>query len=174
MGDDMVSLPKRGDRVRVTWAHQHSSLKVGSEVVLSSHGYAVDPANELYRPTPPPDCVAFMYADADHRERGSHAVKVEILERAHASKVEIIERDGYKFTLTCRKCGLAMMLEAGPLQRADTTIDTCALCDEKSAEFARGMRRAVEIAREIEARLGQFEEFLVYDLEEAVEEELKP
>jgi hypothetical protein len=167
----VTSLPKRGDRVRVTWAHQHSSLKVGSEVVLSSHGYAVDPANELYRPTPPPDCVSFMYADG-HRERGSHAVKVEILERAGASKVEIIERDGYKFTLTCRKCGLAMMLEAGPLQRADTTIDTCALCDEKSAEFARGMRRAVEIAEGLGfGAYGNRSIAYVDELKEAVEKE---
>lgn len=79
-------------------------------------------------------------------ETDSGAVKVEILERAHAGKVEIIERDGYRFTLTCRKCGLSMKLEAGPLRRPDTTIDECDLCYEKSVEFARGMRRSVRIA----------------------------
>lgn len=97
-------------------------------------------------------------------------------ERAHASKVETIERDGYKYTLTCRKCGLAMKLEAGPLKRHDTTIDTCALCDEKSAEFARGMRRAVEIAENLACLVGDFgdehERYVVEKLKEAVEKEI--
>lgn len=134
----MTSLPKRGDRVRVTWAHQHSSLKVGSEVVLSSHGYAVDPANELYRPTPPPDCVAFMYAEADHRERGSHAVKVEILERA-TSAYEPTD-DG----------------------------DRAFLTEVAHAEFARGMRRAVELVEQHLYYCQGWDEF-----DAAIKEELK-
>lgn len=141
MGDDMVSLPKRGDRVRVTWAHQHSSLKVGSEVVLSSRGYSVDPTNELYRPTPPPDCVSFMYADADHRERGSHAVKVEILERA-TSAYEPTD-DG----------------------------DRAFLTEVAHAEFARGMRRAVEIALEVTRQFGRND--IGRALKDAAEQELK-
>lgn len=136
----MTSLPKRGDRVRVTWAHQHSSLKVGSEVVLSSRGYAVDPANELYRPTPPPDCVSFMYADG-HRERGSHAVKVEILERA-TSAYEPTD-DG----------------------------DRAFLTEVAHAEFARGMRRAVEIALEVTRQFGRND--IGRALKDAAEQELK-
>lgn len=139
----MTSLPKRGDRVRVTWAHQHSSLKVGSEVVLSSRGYSVDPANELYRPTPPPDCVAFMYADADHRERGSHAVKVEILERA-TSAYEPTD-DG----------------------------DRAFLTEVAHAEFARGMRRAVEIAEGLGfGAYGNRSIAYVDELKAAIEKEL--
>lgn len=93
-------------------------------------------------------------------------------------KVEIIERYGYKFTLTCRKCGRSMMLEAGPLRRTDTTIDECALCDEKSAEYARGLRKALELAE----RLGVSEGYpgrplalvSITKLKEAVEKELEP
>lgn len=134
----MTSLPKRGDRVRVTWAHQHSSLKVGSEVVLSSRGYSVDPANELYRPTPPPECVAFMYADADHRERGSHAVKVEILERAKTIEELIAASSlGEPDVITAREQAPPDMVER-VLRRVDEL--------DRKAEFSRGMRRAVEIA----------------------------
>jgi hypothetical protein len=164
MGDDMVSLPKRGDRVRVTWAHQHSSLKVGSEVVLSSHGYAVDPANELYRPTPPPDCVSFMYADADHRERGSHAVKVEILERAKTIEELIAASSlGEPDVITAREQAPPEMVER-VLRRVDEL--------DRKAEFSRGMRRAVEIARKLEAELDQYDWFSVGELSEAVEKEL--
>jgi hypothetical protein len=157
-GDVVTSLPKRGDRVRVTWAHQHSSLKVGSEVVLSSRGYSVDPANELYRPTPPPDCVAFMYADADHRERGSHAVKVEILERAKTLSEAVAE-----FQAAC------------PNAFSDFEADE----PEEAVhhEFARGMRRAVEIAEGLGVSEGHPGRPLalvpIRKLKEAVEKELK-
>jgi hypothetical protein len=158
----VTSLPKRGDRVRVTWAHQHSSLKVGSEVVLSSHGYAVDPANELYHPTPPPDCVAFMYADA-HRERGSHAVKVEILERAGE----------------CPKCWKG--IHPGQPGRCSTCGGTGQLpapeMRDVHPEFARGMRRAVEIAEGLGVSEGHPGRPLalvpIRKLKEAVERDLK-
>lgn len=152
----MTALPKRGDLVRVTWAHQHSSLKVGSEVVLSSHGYAVDPANELYRPTPPPDCVSFMYADADHRERGSHAVKVEILERAgECPKCWKGIHPGQPGQ--CSNCGGTGQLPA-PEPRA------------VHPELARGMRMALEIALEVTHRFGRND--IGRALKEAVEKEL--
>jgi hypothetical protein len=164
----MTSLPKRGDRVRVTWAHQHSSLKAGSEVVLSSHGYAVDPANELYRPTPPHDCVSFMYADG-HRERGSHAVKVEILERAAQSLPDHVyagnDRDDW-----CVNCGRS--------SRDIPEGEKCGAQPRQTVhpEFARGMRMAVEIAERISERRDWTypPEWVarIDELKEAVEKEL--
>lgn len=155
----MSDLPKRGDRVRVTEVMYQPSL-LGRELELTNDAHWYDDSQTWMR---------FRCEQAGY----VGPVKVELLERAHASKVEIIERDGYKFTLTCRKCGLAMKLEAGPLKRHDTTIDTCALCDEKSAEFARGMRRAVRIAERLCARDDAFYH-LANELKEAVEKELKP
>lgn len=168
----MADLPKRGDRVRVTWAHQHSSLKVGSEVVLSSHGYAVDPANELYRPTPPPDCVSFMYSDADHRERGSHAVKVEILERAG-------ERDCAQcsplFTEEPHPCAICKGTRKVTRGKLDgLTPEQCqAFAAEEQAGFARGMRMAVEIAEDLGfGAYGNRSIAYVDELKAAVEKEL--
>lgn len=172
----MTSLPKRGDRVRVTWAHQHSSLKVGSEVVLSSHGYSVDPANELYRPTPPPDCVSFMYADG-HRERGSHAVKVEILERAsgfdccggsdeHPPEHTQDCSSRQESERVCADCGLPVS------HRVHRGFGPCGCRSIKAVhpEFARGMRRAVEIARPIAESYGLG--MVASELSDAIEKEL--
>lgn len=85
------------------------------------------------------------------------------------------------FRLTCRKCGRSMQLVRKMLGASqDTTVDECALCDEERAsahpEFARGMRRAVEIAEGLSAqwhRNGGTRETYWEKLKEAVEKELK-
>lgn len=153
----MTSLPKRGDRVRVTEVSGNSKLNVGDELTL-----------EMDALQHHDDWVYFDFVPVrDRFPVFSGAVKVEVLERATTDT----------FTLTCRKCGRSMRLEAGPMKRADTTIDECALCDEKRAEFARGMRRAVEIATRLCDPSGQQNSaptLSLRALREAVEKELEP
>lgn len=131
----MTSLPKRGDRVRVTEHFPGSWLTVGNVVTLETDAVSSfgDACEFLYR------------VPAVHDVYQSGAVKVEILEQASLP------------SLTPEECAR--------------------LSAEEQAGFARGMRRAVEIAESQSSqwhRNGGTREAYWAKLKEAVEKELKP
>lgn len=142
----MPDLPKRGDRVRVTEAHEHSLLSPGDEITLTSDAYECG-GRQAFGDAPP-DAVAFMFESSVDGECGSHAVKVEILERA----------------------GTRALREAKESIERLATTSVYQAKQDAAAEFARGMRRAVEIAEGLPFPLSY--RYLLLELSEAVETDL--
>lgn len=143
------SLPKRGDRVRVTASVAPSPLRVGDTVTLARDALEYGDDGSIH--------FDFETLPGFAGTTWSGPVKVEILERAD-------EDDG------CDNCDAPMV------KAAVITEDGAHFCSERCyaqyfpkpvhPDFARGMRRAVEIA---ERRVGPF---TAHDLRELVEEEL--
>lgn len=147
----MTSLPKRGDRVRVTAVPACCPTRkhyLGEEYVLANDAvmHPIHPGYCAFSPEP---------------EGWVSPVKVEILERA---------RTAHELGYLCKVCSgpCRAAIPNGPHPPPVVSIDAAL-----RAEFARGMRRAVEIARELEAELGQYDWFSVGELRDAVEKELK-
>jgi hypothetical protein len=114
----VTSLPKRGDRVRVTEALD--TLLYGKELVLMG-----DAAKAV-----PEGFVTFYYEGEGAPFSGR--VRVEILERAiHPSHVS----PGGGYAPLCQACG-----ESTGLREP---------CRGHSAEFARGMRRALYLCQQL-------------------------
>jgi hypothetical protein len=158
----VTSLPKRGDRVRVTevaWGDTIPESLVGQELTLE---FDLEP---LHR-TP-----GFLELPVPYSACRPAAVKVEILERAGEYECSRCDWNG-----------------AAPRLRDENGVPLCPMCAcvarprsvsaSVHPEFARGMRRAVTIAEGLSHRLrlvdGDVRALLsVEALTEAVEEELK-
>jgi hypothetical protein len=140
----MTTLPKRGDRVRVTevaWGDTIPESLVGQELTLE---FDLEP---LHR-TP-----GFLELPVPYSACRPAAVKVEILERASAKALR----------------------EAKESTERLVPVSAYQARQLASAEFARGMRRAVEIAESLSAqwhRYGGTRETYWAKLKEAVEKEL--
>ena len=143
----MTSLPKRGDRVRVTElpsGYEALTPLLGTEHTLA-HDSGEHPVYSGF--------IGFSSASGAFVS----PVKVEILERAiHPSHVE----PGGGDAPLCPACG-----ESTGMREP---------CRGHSAEYARGMRRAVEIAESLSLLSSGVHDRIVplYDLKDAIEKEL--